>query len=111
MIKIFLLNIIIALVHLGSYETCGKLYGINIISNGICNNTIAFGVNNGFFKNATTCSPGKDFPATGSFSGGRDFGVKFVKSDIENFRFESKSYRNRFLFFLTGVSPPVRTEV
>ncbi len=106
MIKIFLLNIILTAGHLTSCETGLKLFGLGDIEEGICvdiNTTDhIFGYEK--FKSISFNSPKCNYHSADLFTQSSD--VRFAEWDIRNFRFGQGNYRNSFLFFSTGVSPP-----
>lgn len=107
MIKIFLLNIILTVSHLAVYETKMEWFGLNeninsvFVDIGSKNQSQSFDKHRSFlFDNPKYYSQTFDFVASS---------LHFKSAEcrkIKNIRFSLDSFRKRFMFFMSGVSPP-----
>ena len=105
MIKIFLLNIIIAVFHLNAVESRVNLQqgGLNnvIVCNQLCDSTTGID----FHKNNTVKLPDNNSSSLGVPV--KRPVTRFQDTGAKKVRVLTNTFRNKFKFFETGVSPPV----
>ena len=106
MIKIFLLNIVIAVFYVNTVESGVNLQSGRLDNVAVCNQLYNSTTGTVICKNDTVTLPDNNSHSSGIPV--KQPVAKFQDTGADKISFLSNTFRNKFKFFETGVSPPVR---